>query len=382
MPWRQTDPMDERMKFVVLAQEGLYSMTELCERFGISRQAGYTRLRRYEQEGIAGLSSRSHAPKSCPHRMTEEVRTALLKARKAHPEWGPRKILVWLRPRQPELELPAASTVGDLYKREGLVESRPHRRKWPHPGRVTHTVEAANQLWNADFKGEFRMGDGTMCYPLTVTDTHTRYLLACDGLSSTAHSGACASFQHLFRERGLPQAIRSDNGGPFCTKAIAGLSRLSVWWTQLGIKHERIEPAHPEQNGSHERMHRTLKAGTLRPPAANVQVQQERFDSFRCEFNDERPHQALEMQTPSSLYVACERDMPEQIAPPEYAGHCVVRRVRGNGILYFRDRTIFLSELLIGLDVALEEIEDGVWSIYFYDLLLARLDERTGELSG
>jgi transposase InsO family protein len=374
--------MDEQMKFVVLAQEGLYSMTELCERFGISRQAGYTRLRRYEQEGIAGLVSRSHAPKSCPHRMAEEVRTALLKARKAHPQWGPRKILAYLAPRQPELELPAASTVGDLYKREGLVESRPRRRKWSHPGRASHTVEAANQLWNVDFKGEFRMGDGTMCYPLTVTDTHTRYLLACDGLSSTAHSGACASFQHLFRERGLPQAIRSDNGGPFCTKAIAGLSRLSVWWTQLGIKHERIEPAHPEQNGSHERMHRTLKAGTLRPPAANVQVQQERFDAFRCEFNEERPHQALEMQTPGSLYVACEREMPEQIAPPQYAGHCVVRRVRGNGILYFRDRTIFLSELLIGQDVALEEIEDGVWSIYFYDLLLARLEERTGELSG
>jgi transposase InsO family protein len=382
MPWSQTDPMKERMKFVVLAQEGLYSMTELCERFGISRQAGYTRLRRYEQEGIEGLTSRSHTPKSCPHRMPEEVRTALLDARKAHPDWGPRKILVWLQARRPELALPAASTVGDLYKREGLVEPRPHRRKWSHPGRVERVVEAPNQLWNTDFKGDFRMGDGRRCYPLTVTDTHTRYLLACDGLSSTAHSGAQASFQQLFRDRGLPQAIRSDNGGPFCTKAIAGLSQLSVWWTKLGIKHDRTEPAHPEQNGSHERMHRTLKAGTLRPPAANLRVQQERFDAFRTEFNQERPHQALEMQTPGSLYVPSEREMPERIAPPQYGGQCEVRRVRGNGILYFRDRTLFLSELLIGEDVALEEIEDGVWSIYFYDLLLARLDERTFELSG
>jgi transposase InsO family protein len=382
MPWSQTDPMKERMKFVALASEGLYSMTELCERAGITRQAGYTLLRRYEQEGVEGLTPRSHAPKSCPHRIPEEIRTVLLEARKAHPLWGPRKILVYLGSRRPELALPAASTVGDLYKREGLVKPRPHRRKWSHPGRVSRTVEAPNQLWNADFKGQFRMGDGKMCYPLTVTDTHSRYLLACDGLSSTAHSGAQASFEHLFRARGLPQAIRSDNGNPFCTKAIAGLSQLSVWWTQLGIKHERTEPGHPEQNGSHERMHRTLKAATQLPPAADVQAQQERFDAFRCEFNQERPHQALEMKTPGSLYVACEREMPERIAAPQYAGHCQVRRVRGNGILYFGDRTIFLSELLIGQDVALEEVEDGVWSIYFYDLLLARLDQRTGELSG
>lgn len=382
MPWSQTDPMKERMKFVALASEGLYSMTELCERAGITRQAGYTLLRRYEQEGVEGLTPRSHAPKSCPHRIVEEIRTVLLEARKAHPLWGPRKILTYLSSRRPELALPAASTVGDLYKREGLVKPRPHRRKWSHPGRVSHKVEAPNQLWNADFKGQFRMGDGKMCYPLTVTDTHSRYLLACDGLSSTAHGGAQASFEHLFRARGLPQAIRSDNGNPFCTKAIAGLSQLSVWWTQLGIKHERTEPGHPEQNGSHERMHRTLKAATQLPPAADVQAQQERFDAFRCEFNQERPHQALQMQTPGSLYVDSEREMPEGIAAPQYAGHCQVRRVRGNGILYFGDRTIFLSELLIGQDVALEEVEDGVWSIYFYDLLLARLDRRTGKLSG
>lgn len=382
MPWSQTDPMKERMKFVALAQEGLYTMTELCERAGITRQAGYHLLRRYEAEGPSGLEPRSHAPKSCPHRIPEEIRTVLLEARKAHPLWGPRTILAYLGRRRPELALPAASTVGDLYKREGLVEPRPRRRRWSHPGRVLHKVEAPNQLWNVDFKGQFRVGDGKTCYPLTVTDTHTRYLLACDGLSSTAHSGACASFEHLFRARGLPQAIRSDNGNPFCTKAIAGLSRLSVWWTQLGIKHVRTEPGHPEQNGSHERMHRTLKAATLRPPARDVQAQQERFDAFRCNFNQERPHQALGMQTPDSLYVASEREMPERIAAPQYGGHCKVRRVRGNGILYFADRTIFLSELLIGQDVGLEEIEDGVWSIYFYDLLLARLDARTGDLSG
>lgn len=382
MPWSQTDPMKERTRFVVLAQEKLYSMSELCERLGISRQTGYTWLHRYEADGIDGLHSRSHAPKTCPHRIAPEVQTVLLAARKAHPDWGPRKLLVWLRPRYPDLALPAASTVGDLFKREGLVEPRPRQRTWTHPGRVSPSAEAPNQLWNADFKGQFRTGDGATCYPLTVSDAHSRYLLACQGLSSTAHSGAQATFAWLFREYGLPQAIRSDNGGPFCTKAIAGLSQLSVWWTQLGIKHQRIEPGHPEQNGSHERMHRTLKGATLRPPAPSVGVQQARFDAFRREYNEERPHEGIEMKTPGSLYVASRREMPERITPPQYGGHCHVRRVRGNGILYFRDRTLFLSELLIGQDVGIEEIEDGVWSIYFYDLLLARLDERTGKLSG
>lgn len=382
MPWSQTDPMKERTKFVVLAQEKLYSMSELCERFGISRQTGYTWLRRYEAEGIEGLHARSHAPRSCPHRIAPQIQTLLLEARKAHPDWGPRKLLVWLRSQDPDRALPAASTVGDLFKREGLVEPRPRQRTWTHPGRASPSVEAPNQLWNTDFKGQFRTGDGATCYPLTVTDAHSRYLLACQGLSSTAHSGARATFEWLFREYGLPQALRSDNGGPFCTKAIAGLSQLSVWWTQLGIQHQRIEPGHPEQNGSHERMHRTLKTATLRPPAPSVAVQQERFDAFRREYNEERPHQGIEMKTPGSLYGASRREMPERISPPQYGGHCHVRRVRGNGILYFRDRTLFLSELLIGQDVGIEEIEDGVWSIYFYDLLLARLDERTGKLSG
>lgn len=381
MPWNQTDPMNERVKFVAQAQEGLYSMTELCARFGISRQTGYELLRRYEQEGVEGLKERSRAPKHCPHRIPEEIQAVLLEARRAHPDWGPRTILTWLRERHPELALPAPSTVGDLFARAGLVQRRPQRRTWRHPGRTSLAVSGPNQFWSTDFKGQFRTGDGKFCYPLTVADAHTRFLLAVDGLSSTAHSGAQAVFERLFRTYGLPQAIRSDNGGPFATKAIAGLSRLNVWWTKLGIQHDRIQPGHPEQNGSHERMHRTLKRATLWPPAATGQVQQARFDAFRREFNEERPHQALGMKTPGSLYVASERELPERIPAPEYAGHCRMRRVRANGIVYFRDRELFLSELLVGEDVALEEIEDGVWSLYFYDLLLARLDERTWTLS-
>lgn len=381
MPWRATNAEEERLRFIAKKQEGRYRMAELCERFGISRQAGYTLVRRYELEGVAALRERSRAPRSSPQRISEPMQEVLLQLRRSHPDWGPRTILARLHHLQPDLPLPAASTVGDLYARHGLVEPRPRRRRWHHPGRAPLTAAAPNEVWTADFKGQFRLGDGRVCYPLTVADAHTRYLLGCEGLSSTAHSGAHAVFERVFRSYGLPAVIRSDNGSPFSTQAIAGLSQLSVWWTQFGIRHDRIERGHPEQNGSHERMHRTLKKATLRPVAAHATEQQERFDVFRAEFNEERPHHALQMQTPGSLYSRSERELPKRIAAPEYPAHFQVRRLRRNGILYFRDRSMFVSELLMGELVGLEEIEDGVWSLYFYDLLLARLDERSWTLS-
>jgi transposase InsO family protein len=310
------------------------------------------------------------------------MRELLLGSRRAHPSWGPRKILAWLGRRHPGLALPAASTVGDLYSRELLVKQRPRRRKWSQPGRAKVVASGPNDLWTIDFKGEFSTLDGARCYPLTIADAHTRFLLAVDALPSAAHAGAQVVVERVFREYGLPAVIRSDNGGPFATKAIAGLSRLNVWWTQLGIKQDRIARGRPDQNGSHERMHLTLKQETVVPPALDAQAQQERFDAFRGEFDFERPHEALEMQTPGSLYTRSPRELPERLPEPEYPAHCVIRQVRANGILYFRDRSIFLSELLIGQLIALEEIADGVWSIYFYDLLLARLDERTWTMSG
>jgi putative transposase len=382
MPWQKTDSVNERLRFVAQAQEGLYSIPELSVRYGVSRQTGYTTVDRYNELGIDGLKDGSHAPRHCPHRISETMREVLLESRRAHPTWGPRKILEWLRPRHPELALPAASTVGDLYSRELLTKRRPRRRKWDQPGRAKVVANGPNDLWTIDFKGEFRTLDGIMCYPLTMADAHTRFLLAVDGLPSTAHAGARVVVERVFREYGLPAVIRSDNGGPFATKAIAGLSRLNVWWTQLGIKQDRIALGRPDQNGSHERMHRTLKQDTVVPPASDRQAQQERFDAFRDEFDFERPHEALGMQTPGSLYAPSPRELPEHLPTPEYPVHCIIRQVRANGILYFRDRSIFLSELLIGQLVALEEIADGVWSIYFYDLLLARLDERTWTMSG
>jgi transposase InsO family protein len=380
MPWNHADPVTERLRFVALSKEGLYEMTELCERFGVSRKTGYTTLGRYEQHGVDGLKDGSRAPHTCPQRIGEEMRELLLETRRAHPHWGPRTILAWLQPRHAGLSLPAASTVGDLYSREKLVKKRARTRKWSHPGRERVQVGAPNDLWTIDFKGDFRMGNGRRCYPLTMADARTRFLLVCHGLDSTAHAGAQAVVECAFREYGLPKVIRTDNGGPFATKAVAGLSRLNVWWAQLGIGHDRIAPGHPEQNGSHERMHLTLKQETAFPPAADGPRQQDRFDAFRAEFDFERPHQALGMRTPGSLYTRSARELPERVPEPEYPAHCVVRRVRANGMLYFRDRSIYLSELLIGLDVALEEIADGVWSLYFYKLLLARFSEADNEL--
>ena len=380
MPWTRTDPQKERLRFVAKAEEGVFSHKELCVRFEVSRQTGYATLQRWQAEGAEGLKERSRAPLHSPQRISDELAGLLLTTRQAHPDWGPRKIHAYLQRRDPSLVLPAASTTGELYRRAGLVAPRKQRR-WVHPGRVQVDVSEPNDLWATDFKGEFRTRDGVTCYPLTVTDLDTRYLLACQGLCSIGHAGTQDVFVSLFRERGLPGAIRSDNGPPFATKAIAGLSRLNVWWTKLGIRHDRIQPGRPDQNGSHERMHRTLKQATLRPPADNMLEQQDRFDGFAREFNEERPHEALGNDTPASRYTRSQREMPEKLPPPSYEGHCRIRRIRGNGILYFGDRQYFLSELLIGEDVALEEIEDGVWSIFFYDLLLARLDERVGKVT-
>jgi putative transposase len=382
MPWQATDPERERMRFVVHAQERLFSMAELCARFGISRQTGYTLLKRYEDEGASGLCERSRAPRHSPQRMPESVKDVLLDTRRAHLDWGPRKILNHLRTTRPELELPAASTAGELYAREGLIEETRHERRWPHPGRAQQRASAANEVWTVDFKGEFLTGDGRRCYPLTMADAHTRFLLACQGLNSTAHRESHAVFDRVFREKGLPEVIRSDNGPPFASKAIAGLSRLSIWWTRLGVAHDRIRPGHPEENGSHERMHRTLKRRTLRPVAADLAEQQERFDAFIEEYNHVRPHDGIGGCTPGSLYTRSVREMPEQLPGPEYPAHFRVRRLRRNGILYFRDHELFISELLMGEDLGLEEIDDGLWSLHYYNLLLARLDERTWKLSG
>lgn len=380
MPWRETDAMQERLRFIDAYESGLWSMTELCERFSISRDTGYRLLSRYRSEGFGGLLPRSRAPKSCPHRMCSEVQALLLQCRETHPTWGPRKIRVYLARKHPELSLPAASTIGDLLQREGLIQMKRRRRKWPHPGSSPLHSQAPNEVWTADFKGEFRTADGLYCYPLTVADAHTRYLLSSEALLSTKSREAKPVFERLFRTYGLPERIRTDNGVPFSTPALCGLSHLSVWWIKLGIRHERIEPASPQQNGAHERMHRTLKAETTRPPERNQMAQQARFDCFRREYNEERPHEALQMQTPASAYQHSSRPMPHRLQGPEYPGHFEVRRVSRAGTFRLKSRQLFLSNPLKEEVIGLEETEDGIWSIHFYGVLLARIDERDGIL--
>lgn len=382
MPWLRTSPVDERMRFVAAHKSGLFNLSELCRRYQISRATGYKLLARYEAEGPQGLLDRSHAPKTCPHRMEPEVAALLVASRSAHPHWGPRKLLAWLAPRHPGVKLPAPSSVGELLKREGLVAPRRRRRRGTHPGRNPLVADAPNRVWAADFKGDFRTGDGCKCYPLTVTDLHSRFLICCTAMEAISTEGTMRAMERSFREHGLPESIRTDNGPPFAAPTVLGLTRLNVWWTKLGILHDRIERGRPDQNGSHERMHRTLKAETTRPPGRNLAHQQERLDCWREEFDFERPHEALDQRPPAEVYRASPREMPERIPEPEYPGHYEVRRVRRMGTIKLRGREIYVSEPLAHERIGLEEVRDGVWSIHFYAREVGRLDERTQQVSG
>lgn len=381
MPWLETRPMDERVRFIAALESCLYTMTELCRVFGISRKTGYKWAHRYAAEGVDGLKDRSRAPKGCPHRTPSRCVEALLEERCRHPRWGPRKLLAVLERRHPGWSWPAPSTAGEILKRHGLVEPRKRRRRSSAPGKPRVQAETPNALWTTDFKGEFRTGDGQWCYPLTVVDRYSRYVLVCEAQSSTSFAESRPHFERLFEQFGLPQAILHDGGPPFSSpRSPRRLSRLGVWWIRLGIRPIVIEPAHPEQNGSHERMHRTLKAETTRPPAADQQAQQDRFDHFRREYNEQRPHEALDMRMPDEIYQPSERPYPDQLPGLEYPGHFEKRRVRQNGEIKWRGERIFLSEVLGRQTVGLEEVDDEIWSIYFGPMLLGRLDEREDSL--
>jgi transposase InsO family protein len=357
-------------------------MTELCERYSISRKTGYKWLERFEQEGRKGLADRSRAPHRCPHRISPEMWRLICEARRRHPNWGPAKLLDWLGPRFPEGDLPAVSTAGDLLARHGLVKKRRRRRHHQHPGVVPAVTTQPNDLWTTDFQGHFRTRDGIYCYPLTILDLHSRYLLACHGLLSTKGYGVRPVFDRVFREYGLPQAIRTDNGVPFATTGIHGLSQLNVWWMQLGIQHQRILPAHPQQNGAHERMHKTLKSDAIRPPRTDLVSQQRAFHQFRRLYNEERPHQALHGKTPASVYRPSHREYRGRLPAIEYPGHFVVKMVTNAGAIRFQKRVLFIANALQQHHIGLEEIDDGIWSIYFCQVLLGRLDERDYILRG
>jgi transposase InsO family protein len=375
--------MIERVRFWRAYVEGTFRFGELCDLHGISRKTGYKLLRRIAEEGIEeGVRDRSRAPKTCPHRMDEALADALVELRREHPSWGPKKIVGVLERRLPQYEWPAASSVGDLLKRRGMVQPRRRRPQPGHPGRGATPMSEPNAVWTADFKGHARTRDSIYCYPITVQDGHSRYLLACTGLLSTKHEGVEPVFDALFREYGLPEVIRTDNGTPFATQAMRRLSRLSVKFIKLGIRPELNEPSHPEQNGRHERMHRTLKAETMRPPAANLRAQQRLFDRFRAEYNDERPHEALGQRTPVEVYRRSPRPMPEKIAPIEYPSHFEVRLVSRNGGVRWDHGWVNVSHVLAEERVGFEEVDDGIWSVHFGPVLLGRFHERDLRIYG
>ncbi|HXZ71052.1 MAG TPA: IS481 family transposase [Streptosporangiaceae bacterium] len=368
--------MDQRERFIVAQRHALYTMTELCAHYGVSRKTGYKWLDRFQEGGRAALRDQSRAPHHCPHKISADLAALLCSARRAHPTWGPGKLRDWLAPRQPGVRWPALSTMEDLFARAGLVKKRRRRRPIWHPGVVAPVTHQPNDLWTADFKGHFRTRDGIYCYPLTIADQHTRYLLTCQGLLATKGHGVRQVFEATFRAFGLPRAIRTDNGVPFATTGLHGLSQLNVWWMRLGIQHQRIQPAQPQQNGVHERMHRTLKAGACRPPRGTLAAQQRAFNRFRTEFNEERPHQALHGRPPASRYRPSPRPYPEQLPPLEYPGHFAVKRVTSAGTVRLGRRLLFVATALKHLDLGLDETGDGIWSLYFGTVLLGRVDER------
>jgi len=380
MPWKVSDTLDERMRFILAHESGLYSMTELCRQHGISRQNGYKWLARYAAEGLEGLRDRSRAPLTSPQRMQPPIEALLLQTRRERHHWGPRKILAHLALKHPELAdvLPAASTVGDLFRRHHLVASRRRRIHAGQPPAPPLRAEAPNQVWTADFKGEFRLGSGVYCYPFTLADGFSRYLLTCQGQRSTALQGVQAALTLAFRTYGLPEAIRTDNGTPFVGHGLTGLGTLGVWWIKLGIQHQRIAPGRPDQNGRHERMHRTMKAETTRPPEENFRRQQARFDRFRADFNHVRPHEALGQRPPATLYTCSLRPFPERLPEPNYPGYSELRKLSHTGHFKFRGRTYFLARPLRGERIGIVEIDDDVWSVRYYNYELARLSPDRG----
>jgi len=374
MPWKASSVMEEKIRFVLEYERDEQSMTELCQGFGISRETGYVWLRRYRGQGLEGLLELERAAKRHPNQTPAGIEQAVLELRQAHMRWGPRKLKRVLERDQPGRGWPAASTMGALLKREGLVVARKQRRRTaPYTEPLAH-AEGCNRVWCADFKGWFRSGDGERIDPLTISDAYSRYLLRCQAVGKTDTERVRAIFEAAFREHGLPQAIRTDNGTPFASCGLGGLSRLAVWWIKLGIVPERIEAGHPEQNGRHERMHRTLKQETAMPPAPDRRAQQKRLDDFRQEYNQVRPHEALGMQTPASVYVPSEREYPARIPEPEYPSSMLVRTVKSHGVFRWRKRDIFLSEVLWGERIGLLPRDEHSFTIYFAQLPLAEFD--------
>lgn len=383
MPWRACSVMEERLRFVARLLEG-EGMSRVCGEFGISRKTGYKIFSRYKDEGLDALADRSRRPVRYANQLPDQVERLIVDLKRDKPHWGARKIRELLvRKLAGDVRIPANSTVHAVLDRHGLVKRARARKNRPH-GTSLSAGTAPNDLWCADFKGEFKLGNGRYCYPLTVSDHASRYLLLCEALDSTREAPVIEAFQQLFRERGLPVAIRSDNGLPFASpNGLYNLSRLSVWWLRLGIAVERIKPGKPQQNGRHERMHLTLKKEATRPPGMNSLQQQARFDAFLREFNSERPHEAIAMKCPAELYAASPRSY-DGLPELEYPCHDRDILVTACGRICMHRKKINISTVLAGQKLGIKEVDDGIWLVSFmhYDLGYIDLEQRTLQTIG
>ena len=374
MPWKETCPMDERIEFIAGYLRGAVAVTELCAEAGISGKTGYKWIRRYEQEGPRGLLEKSRARHTQAQRTTKDQVERILKVRRQY-RWGARKLKDRLETLWPDEHWPAASTIGTILDDEGLIKPRgkPRPKATPSPHPLIEP-QAPNELWTIDFKGQFRMGNRRFCFPLTLVDDYSRYILRCDGVSTVSREQILPGLRAAFRRYGMPHAIRSDNGPPFATNSIAGLSKLGVWWKKLGIHQERIQPGHPEQNGRHERMHRSLKAEVLHVIQPNMRRQQRAFDRWRSDFNEIRPHEGLGDRKPAQVYERSERRFSAIEPVVHYPSDYVIRQVRQNGSIKWHSKLIFVSAALVGEPIGLKQIDEHRWHVFFTDLKIGMMD--------
>ena len=380
MVWKETCAVEERLKFVLAVEAGEASKSALCREFGISRRVGYKWLARYREAGLAGLEDRSRAPLSHPGAISAAVGERCLSVRRAHPTWGPVKVRAWLSRQDPEVVWPAASSIGALFDRAGLTVKRRRRRRTPPWEAPFAACGEANDVWCIDFKGWFLTGDATHCEPLTLSDAHSRYLLRCQALGRNDSDHVWPILEAAFREFGLPLALRSDNGPPFASRGAGGLSRLAVKVLKAGVRPERISPGKPQQNGRHERLHLTLKQDTASPPAPSLRQQLERFQDFQRVYNQERPHEALDNRPPAELYAPSPRRWDGVLRapdyPPGYPEDHERRRVRHNGEIKWRGKSVYINQALAGEAVGLAETDEGAWSVHFGPIQLGLIAHR------
>ena len=380
MPWQEICVEEQRELMVLEALAGRRSKAELAAYFNVARKTVYKWLERYQAQGREGLVDRSRAPHHLARAISQPMAAEIVGLRLEQPLEGALKLQARLKLVHPPWEIPASSTIGALLKHQGLVKSRQRRRQWPHPPAELTVADQPNAVWATDFKGWFRTRDGQRCDPLTITDLYSRYLLRCQSVADPDTVNCEPIFEAAFQEFGLPAVIRSDNGPPFASPGLGGLTRLAVKWIKAGIKLERIAGGHPEQNGCHERMHETLKEHTTKPAAATLAQQQQRFDEFRSYFNQQRPHQALEQTPPAQHYRPSPRSWPQRLEDPWYDADHQVRRVRSNGEIKWQGGKLYISESLVGEVLGLRQTHWGDWLVFFSYLPLALIDYRALKL--